>query len=100
MNIQNLRPAPPGKGGKRAGAGRKPLPATQLKERLADYADDSLRAFKFCVAMMDDESVENALRLSAAREVMDRLWGKPKQQLEHSGEVQGRLIIVRANNEG
>lgn len=99
MNIRNLKPAGPGKGGARPGAGRKPTAANQLKEKLGDYAQDALAAFKFCSALMQDESAEKSIRLAAAREVMDRLWGKPQQKLEHSGEVSGRLIIVRPGNE-
>lgn len=85
-----------GKGGPRPGSGRKPVAATQLKEKLGDYAHEALRAFQFCVKMMDDPTVENALRMAAAKEVMDRLWGKSKQQVEHSGEINGRIVVVRA----
>ena len=83
-------------GGKREGAGRKPLPATILKEKLGDYAEDALKAFKFCSELMNDTSAEKNVRLAAAREVMDRLWGKAQQSIEHSGEIKGRIFIIRA----
>lgn len=98
MNNQNLRPAGPGKGGPRPGSGRKPLAATVLKEKLGDYAEDALKAFKFCSELMNDESAEKNVRLAAAREVMDRLWGKSTQAIVHSGEVTGRICIIRAES--
>lgn len=96
MNNQNLKPAGPGKGGPRPGSGRKPLAATVLKEKLGDYAENALEAFKFCSALMKDPTAENNIRLAAAREVMDRLWGKAQQSIEHFGEVKGRIFIVRS----
>lgn len=99
MNNQNLRPIPKekvGRGGPRPGSGRKPLAATVLKERLGDYADDAIKAFKFCSELMNDPTAEKNVRLAAAREVMDRLWGKSTQQVEHSGEIGGRIVVVRA----
>ncbi len=80
-------------GGARVGAGRKPLPATVLKEKLGDYAEDALKAFKFCSELMNDTTAEKNVRLAAAKEVMDRLWGKPMQQVQHAGADGGQLII-------
>ena len=84
--------------GPRPGAGRKPSEATKLKEKLGDYAEDALKAFKFCSELMNDTSAEKNVRLAAAREVMDRLWGKAQQSIEHSGEVNGRICIIRAES--
>lgn len=96
MNNQNLRPVPKEKrpnGGHRPGSGRKPLAATVLKEKLGDFAFDAIRAFKFCSKLMDDESAEKNVRLAAAREVMDRLWGKPTQAVQLSGKDGGPITI-------
>ncbi len=101
MNNQNLRPIPKrkmGSGGPRPGSGRKPLAATVLKEKLGDFAEDALKAFKFCSELMNDPSAEKNVRLAAAREVMDRLWGKSMQQVQHSGDVTGRICIIRAES--
>lgn len=84
-------------GGYRPGAGRKPSSATILKEKLGDYAEDALKAFKFCSALMNDETAEKNLRLAAAKEVMDRLWGRPAQQVQHAGENGGPLKIEIVN---
>ena len=100
MNNQNLRPIPKskmGSGGPRPGSGRKPLAATVLKEKLGDYAEDALKAFKFCSELMNDTSAEKNVRLAAAREVMDRLWGKSMQQVQHAGEGGGPLKIEIVN---
>ncbi len=100
MNNQNLRPIPKEKrpnGGPRPGSGRKPLAATVLKEKLGDYAQDALAAFKFCSELMNDTSAEKNVRLAAAREVMDRLWGKSMQQVQHAGEGGGPLKIEIVN---
>ena len=97
MNNQNLKPPKPGKGGPRPGSGRKPLAATVLKEKLGDYAQDALAAFKFCSELMNDTSAEKNVRLAAAREVMDRLWGKSMQQVQHAGEGGGPLKIEIVN---
>ena len=87
----------PAPGGARVGAGRKPLPATVLKAKLGDYAEDALKAFKFCSELMNDPLAEKNVRLAAAKEVMDRLWGKPAQQVKHTGEDGGPLKIEIVN---
>lgn len=100
MNNQNLRPIDEkkrGSGGPRPGSGRKPLAATVLKEKLGDYAGDALKAFKFCSELMNDATAEKNVRLAAAREVMDRLWGKSTQQVEHSGKDGGPLAVQVIN---
>lgn len=84
-----------GKGGARPGSGRKPLAATKLKETIADYAPAALDALKLCMKFMNDEGLEPSIRLSASREIMDRVWGKPQQKTELSGEVGGRIVLVR-----
>lgn len=79
--------------GPRPGAGRKPKEATILKEKLGDFAYDAIRAFKFCSSLMDDNTADPGLRLAAAREVMDRLWGKPTQAVQLSGKDGGPITI-------
>lgn len=84
------------KGGAKPGAGRKPLAATQLKSKLADYAPCALEAFLFNVALMRNALEPTPLRREASKEVMDRLWGKAKQSVEHSGEVSVSEMILKA----
>lgn len=62
------------------------------KEKLGDFAFDTSRLFSF-TKLMDGESAEKNVRLAAAREVMDRLWGKPTQAVQLSGKDGGPITI-------
>lgn len=100
MNNHNLRPIPKekmGRGGYRPGSGAKPKAATILKEKLADYAGSAIDAFKFCTKLMHDETAEKNIRLAAAKEVMDRLWGKSSQSIEMAGK-DGKPIKISVLN--
>lgn len=81
------KPPPPGKGGARPGAGRKSLPATELKKKLGDYANDAMDAYFFIKALICDVSQPIAIRKECAIEIMNRHWGKHKQAVEVSGEL-------------
>ena len=85
-----------GPGGARPGSGRKPEAVTRLKQSLSEYVGEAMESFRFCVRLRDDESAEKALRLAAAKEIMDRVFGKPTQGVDVSGEVTGRIVLVRA----
>lgn len=80
--------------GPRPNSGRKPVAATELKKKLADYVPDAMRAFELCVKWMDDPEWEKPLRLAAAKEVMNRVLGMPKQSVEHSGTMSIVDLIV------
>lgn len=84
------------KGGRRVGSGQKPSEATILKEKLADYADCAIEAFQFNVQLMRDVTEPKPLRREASKEIMDRLWGKAKQAVEHSGDIGVVELILRA----
>jgi len=61
-------------------SGRKPRPITVLKRQLAeDRKDDAVYAYSLFVAVMRDEKELRRVRLDCAREVMDRVLGKPHQ---------------------
>lgn len=69
-------------GGARKGSGRKPALAVVLKRESLESRNASAEyALLLFDTVMRDERQEIALRLGAAREVMDRVWGKPKQAL-------------------
>lgn len=71
------------RGGARKGAGRKPALAVVLKREAIESKHGSANyALLLFDTVMRDERQELALRLGAAREVMDRVWGKPKQSVE------------------
>lgn len=70
----------PNWGGFRPGAGRKPKPLTLLKRAaMSQIENDAAYALRLYVEVMREEEYDIHLRLDAAREVMDRTWGKPAQ---------------------
>jgi hypothetical protein len=78
----------PKRGGARKGAGRKPKAATVLRDKLiAGKSADAEAAYAVFVKHMGSNDVPT--QLECAREVMNRVWGKPHQaiQLDHSGGV-------------
>lgn len=69
-------------GGARKGAGRKSTAATILKKKLAEHGvTEADYAFAFHCHVMRDEEAPRDQRLAAAREVMNRVLGKPAQSL-------------------
>ena len=53
-------------------------------------------AIKTLVGIMQQPKAPPAARVMAANALLDRGWGKAKQQVEHNGEVR-RLIEVKLN---
>jgi hypothetical protein len=79
------------RGGKRPGAGRPKggvSQKTKLKRLTIEQAGGHAeRALALMVEVMDKPLAPLKLRMEAAREVMDRVWGKPKQAINHEGAV-------------
>lgn len=79
------------RGGKRAGAGRKPGSKNKLtqanKATLTDlalsYAEDAIQTLH---AVATDKGQSGPARVSAANSILDRALGKPIQSVEHTGE--------------
>lgn len=70
------------KGGARKGAGRKAKAATILRRKIAEHGvNEADYAFSLCCAIMHDDAAPRDERLVAAREVMNRVLGKPAQSL-------------------
>jgi phenylpyruvate tautomerase PptA (4-oxalocrotonate tautomerase family) len=91
------------RGGARAGAGRKPKATTEMKQRLisemaevsADTKNDAaVYAFGLFDKTMRDEKEGIATRLECATEVLNRVWGKPKQAVEMSGPGGGAIPMT------
>ncbi|TXH41554.1 MAG: hypothetical protein E6Q97_37365 [Desulfurellales bacterium] len=75
-------------GGRRPGAGRPLAAATILRNAaLADRDQEAQKSLDFCIALRDNVGAKNDIRLAAAKEIMDRVWGRPKQSVEHSGTL-------------
>jgi hypothetical protein len=83
----------PAPGGYRPNAGRKPKEASQLRTILEGRFKDAENAFQFNVDLMNDPKESKALRQVASIEVMNRVIGKPRQSLEHSGPDGGNILF-------
>ena len=81
------------RGGRRAGAGRKPGSVSVSKKQLFDKAvADAEHAFKSVVSLVDDMTVSADIRLRAAQTIMDRVWGKATERREDLSDVVVRVI--------
>ena len=79
------------------GGGRKKAAATLLREQYLQQQEQHARnAFEFHIETMNDDDVERALRLQAAKEVMRRVWGD-KAETVVSGDVLIRVIREQRN---
>jgi hypothetical protein len=85
------------RGGPRPGSGRKPNPAKALNREIADRLDEAEYAFNLFVKLMRDEDQSNTTRLECATEVMNRVLGKPRQQIDQkqTGGLTVRVEFVR-----
>jgi len=85
-------------GGKRPNSGRKKLPETVFKEQeLAYRVDQARKSFEFVCKLRDNPNVHWGLRLDAAKDIQDRIFGKPKQALEHSGTLNLEQILAESS---
>lgn len=71
-------------GGKREGAGAPPGLRATMKARAAEYGDNCIDVM---VGIMQDVEVPANIRIAAADKLLDRGFGKPKQEMEVIGEV-------------
>ncbi len=96
-------------GGAREGAGRKP---SEFLERCRQIAS-SPKYFAWAERLISDEATEDRLmpdgsiiKMRASAGDKDRVWsslaaygfGKPSQPVEVSGEVTGRICVIRAES--
>jgi predicted transcriptional regulator len=72
------------RGGKREGAGAPPGLRATMKARAAEHGDNCIDVM---VGIMKDEEVPANIRIAAADKLLDRGYGKPKQEVEMMGEV-------------
>ena len=83
------------KGGKRVGAGRKPSPKTVLARlALSALDEEAEKSVRFMVNVRDNDEIAWSIRVEAAKDIIDRRFGKPRQAIEHSGEATGRFVLV------
>lgn len=51
-------------------------------------------ALKTLVGIAGQAKAPSAARVAAASALLDRGWGKPKQELEHTGDALGELMLA------
>lgn len=77
-------------GGRVAGT---PNKATQLSRQLAlPFVDEAMQAL---VDVLRDQEAPHAARISAANSILDRAFGKPRQEVEHAGDAQPLQIMIK-----
>lgn len=79
-------------GGPRPNSGRKPKPITDFNRTLCERLPDALYALNLHTRTMRDTAVDLELRLDCAKEVMNRILGKPRQAVEVKGQA-ARVIV-------
>lgn len=86
------------KGGKRTGAGRpkgsRNKTTVDVKAIAQSYGAD---AVKTLAEMMKDKKAPPAARVAAAKELLDRGYGRAKQEMEHTGGVTLNVITGVSN---
>ena len=84
-----------GLGGVRPGSGAKPGPIKELRRlKLLEMESEAEKSLEFEIRMRDNPEVEWGLRHAASVEIMNRVWGKPKQAVELSGKDGESLPVV------
>ena len=62
-------------------------------KKLAEAEADAEYGLGLVVRVMQDSQQHMDLRVSCAKEVMDRVWGKPMQRQQVSGMDGGPIVI-------
>ena len=84
------------RGGRRAGAGRKPGSKSKLTIALGGTLSETLKGYETIaiaaiVEIAGDHRATASARASCALAIIDRIHGKPKQAHEHSGPDGGPI---------
>ena len=88
-----------GRGGARKGAGRRPKLTTIIREKALEQANgDAEYALGLIIGVMRDGANDMGMRWAAAKEVMDRVWGKSTYRAEVSGPDGGAIEVTDARD--
>jgi hypothetical protein len=91
MNHVQRRPV----GGARSGAGRPKGVLNKItrpiKELAASHSEESINTLVY----LRDHSKNDQVRLAAARELLDRAHGRPRQEIDMSNDSQVRVFVNR-----
>jgi hypothetical protein len=64
---------------------------TEIRSLARSHTD---KALKTLVSIMNDDKVNAAARVNAAQALLDRGWGKAKQEVEHTGADGGPISFT------
>lgn len=87
---------------RKALADRKYKTAAGDKERAIEIACKrySERALQVLVDCLTDENIEVRWKIVAAKEVLDRAWGRAKQSVDANVKIEGSEALIDAINAG
>lgn len=71
--------------------GRKKIPA-DIQEAFRAYTHEAITV---AVAIMRNPRAKNSDRLAAVNSILDRGWGKPRQQIEGTGGDGEITVVIR-----
>lgn len=88
------------RGGSRPGAGRKTSLITKARVRMQEekIADAEL-AYSYFVEWMTDETQDVEFRKDCAAEIMNRVWGKPKQVVAGDSQEPLKIVVEYVNGD-
>ncbi len=89
------------RGGKRENAGRKAGLVNQLTRDIREMAlPHAEQAIDTIVGLMGDAEVDYSVRMSAAKEILDRAYGKAKQSVDANVNVSFAALVRKALEHG
>lgn len=88
-SLENLHPYPPGANG------YKGRPRRLLERVLRVARLHSVEAVEHQVCLMRSSSTPPAVRLAATMAILDRAWGKPKEQIEIAGDSGVPMLTIK-----
>lgn len=79
----------PFKKGQSGNPGGRPKVVAEVRELAREHTE---KALKTLVEIMSDQKAHNAARVAAAKEILDRGYGRAPQSVTVKGEVEQRII--------
>jgi hypothetical protein len=93
--VTQFKPGKAKTGGRQQGVQNRT--AQEVKEQAQQYASEAIETL---VQIMRDDAVPPQTRVNAINALLDRAMGKPRQELEHSGDAAQPLeIFIRHFND-
>lgn len=77
--------------GQSGNPGGRPKENEELKALAREHTEAAVNTL---VSIMEDTEAPHAARVTAATSILDRGHGKPKQQIEHSGDAENPVAVA------